>query len=115
MWGWDEEFQKKYFDEHFRLEDNYIIEIDNQKGGVVSFEEQEDLFFIRNLELLPEFQRKGIGTSIIIHILKLARLKNKDLELQVFKINPARKLYEKLGFKIIDETDIHYKMRYHIR
>ena len=30
--------------------------------------------------------------------------------LQVFKDNPAKSLYEKLGFKVYGETETHYQM-----
>lgn len=35
---------------------------------------------------------------------------NVDTVLQVFKENPAKKLYEKTGFEVYDETKTHYKM-----
>ena len=35
---------------------------------------------------------------------------NVDTVLQVFKENPAKNLYEKVGFEIYDETNTHYKM-----
>ena len=31
--------------------------------------------------------------------------------MHVFKINPARQLYSRLGFQIVDETETHYVMR----
>jgi hypothetical protein len=34
------------------------------------------------------------------------------VKLMVLKMNPARHLYERLGFRIDDETDIKYSMNY---
>jgi hypothetical protein len=36
---------------------------------------------------------------------------NLPLELQVLKVNPARRLYERLGLTVIGETDTHYLMQ----
>lgn len=38
--------------------------------------------------------------------------KNKEIRtiLQVFKNNPAKKLYERLGFRVYNETETHYQM-----
>lgn len=33
------------------------------------------------------------------------------VELQVLKVNPARSLYERLGFAVFDETETHHLMR----
>lgn len=36
---------------------------------------------------------------------------NRNTILQVFKENPARFLYQNVGFEIYEETTSHYKMR----
>jgi ribosomal protein S18 acetylase RimI-like enzyme len=44
---------------------------------------------------------KGIGTKILMLIESEARKRKcKIIRLQVFKENPAKRLYEKLGYKI---------------
>jgi ribosomal protein S18 acetylase RimI-like enzyme len=53
-------------------------------------------------------KNKGIGTKIIEEFIAL--YKNTDIELQCFKINPVKKLYERLGFNTIGETQFHYQM-----
>lgn len=32
------------------------------------------------------------------------------VRLRVLKVNPARRLYERLGFKVVEEADTHYLM-----
>lgn len=32
--------------------------------------------------------------------------------LQVLKVNPARSLYERLGFELVEETQTHYVMQF---
>ena len=36
-----------------------------------------------------------------------------SLYLSVLKVNPARRLYVRLGFKVIEETTHHFKMQFH--
>ena len=64
---------------------------------------------IGNICIIPEYQNKGIGTKIIKDIITL--YKKNDIELQCFKTNPVKKLYERLGFRVYKETDFHYKMK----
>ena len=57
----------------------------------------------------PEYQNKGIATNILKEYIEIARKDNKKIILKTYKKNPARKLYERLGFKIYkeDETHVH--------
>lgn len=47
-----------------------------------------------------EYRSKGIGTALIKELIKLGKenFKLKILHLEVYKGNPAQKLYERLGF-----------------
>ena len=53
-------------------------------------------------------QRKGIGTGVIEALLQQGRQKSKPVTLAVMKINPARALYERLGFRITHQDE--YKL-----
>ena len=70
---------------------------------------ENNTFEIGNICIKPEYQNKGIGTAILKEI--IFDNKGQDIKLQVFKINErAIKLYEKMGFEKIDETQTHYIM-----
>lgn len=111
IWGWNEEEQKNRLKEDLKkhLDHKKIILLDDKPIGVyvTHFTENGDLF-INEISILKEYQNKGIGTNIISKQLK----ENKGTRtiLQVFKNNPAKKLYEKLGFKVYNETETHYQM-----
>lgn len=49
----------------------------------------------------PDFRAKGIGTQLIFNLIELAkeRFKIELLHLQVYAANPAKRLYERMGFK----------------
>ena len=63
---------------------------------------------IGNICIIPQYQRKGIGTSILKRI--LAQSEDRDMIIQYFKQNPVGKLYERLGFISNGETQYHYRM-----
>ena len=58
----------------------------------------------------PDYQNKGIASSIINGYINTARLKNKRIILKTYKENPAQNLYKRLGFKIYktDSTHIYF-------
>jgi GNAT superfamily N-acetyltransferase len=111
IWGWDEDVQKHYFDAHFDPATIEIISVEGQDIGAVTIERQEDCLFLSNIHLLPEFQGRGIGTAIIKEMLERAAVVHRPAALRVLKNNPARRLYERLGFQIAGETETHYLMR----
>lgn len=113
IWGWDDEDQKQRLEQDLKehLLHKKIILIDNKMAGVYAIHTTEsgDLF-INEISLLLEYQHKGIGTKILKEQLKENKQKGIRTILQVFKDNPANKLYEKLGFKVYGETETHYQM-----
>lgn len=110
-WGqWDEVWQSLYFRRHFNPATCQIIAFQGQDIGVISVERRPIEMFVSNIELLPPYQGQGIGTYLVRTLVEEAWQKDVPLSLQVLKVNPARKLYERLGFSIIDETATHYRM-----
>jgi GNAT superfamily N-acetyltransferase len=110
-WGaWDEGWQLQHFQQHFDPSACQIIMLHRQDIGVISVVRQETGMFLSNIELLPAYQGRGIGTYLIKTLLDEAYQKDVVLTLQVLKVNPARQLYERLGFAISGETNTHYQM-----
>lgn len=113
IWGWNDDDQKQRLkqdlEEH--LAHKRIILVDSKKVGVyaVHITENGDLF-INEISILKEYQHKGIGRKILEEQLKENKQKGIRTILQVFKENPAKTLYEKLGFKVYGENETHYQM-----
>lgn len=113
IWGWDEDWQQQYFTQHFDPQKVQIIQVKDKDIGVVSVDHENKEIFLRIIEILPSYQNKGIGTSLIKRVMKDAFSTQRPVILQVLKVNPgARALYERLGFCTYGETETHYKMRY---
>lgn len=108
-WGWDENWQRDNFAEEFDTRNGKIIVFENQDAGFLWYKETSPENLLVSIRLLPEFQNKGIGTRIIENLIKNS---DKPIKLQVLKINPARRLYERLGFQITDKSETHYMMKY---
>ena len=83
-------------------EATYQIIVYNKKsvGRLYLWETKNDIRVL-DIELLPEYQGRGIGTEILSNIIKSARLKTKIVSLHVSQNNPAKNLYLRLGFKKI--------------
>jgi GNAT superfamily N-acetyltransferase len=110
-WGWDEAWQRNYFQQQFNPEECQIITFQGKDVGVVSVIKGETEVFLKFIEVLPEYQNQGVGTAVIQSILEKAHHTGHPVCLQVLRVNPARSLYERLGFLITGETATHYLMR----
>ena len=110
-WGqWDETWQSHYFQQHLDPSACQIIVLHGQDIGAISVVRRVTDIFLSNIELLPAYQGHGIGTQLIQTLLDEAQQKKVAITLQVLKVNPARRLYERLGFVISGETTTHYQM-----
>ena len=91
-------------------ENVYIIEFENKDIGFYNGEVLENGDYeIGNICIIPEYQGRGIGTKILKDIIKQNMERN--IKLQYFKQNPVGKLYQRLGFILVNESKYHYQMK----
>lgn len=110
-WGWQEKWQREYFDRKFDPKGRQIIQIDGKDAGVIAIEEREEAVFIALIEILPDYQNRGVGTNLLRHIIQTAHASNLPVTLHVLRVNaPARRLYERLGFIIAKDEEHRYYM-----
>ncbi|MBW3567358.1 MAG: GNAT family N-acetyltransferase [Proteobacteria bacterium] len=96
-------------EEHFDC--IHIVECRGRRTGMVKTREVGQSFEIRQLQVLPEFQGKGIGRAVMQLFIESARSRGKTIVLTVLKKNPAKRLHEKLGFCVVGEDDHEFHMR----
>jgi len=109
-WGWDEAFQRAGFWKALRIDDFKLILVNGQRAGGICVRREAAERTLQMLILAPGFQRHGIGSSLAAAELELARNSGERLKLWVIKNNPAKRLYERLGFVTVDEDEARYFM-----
>ncbi len=108
--NWDEEQQKEYFKRFMEAykEGAFIISFDGKDIGFYNGCMIDNKYEIGNICIIPEYQNRGIGTDILKDV--LSENSDKEITIQYFKQNPVGRLYERLGFKFLGETQFHYQM-----
>lgn len=109
-WGWDEADQLARFEAAFDPRTAQIIEIDDHAVGLLQVDFSSTPVRLLNIQLAPSFQGRGVGRGIIRVVLEQAG--GRGVWLQVLKVNPAKRLYERMGFRPIEETETHWQMLY---
>ena len=112
VFGWDDLDQRRRFDALFDPQGLRVIQADGRDAGLLAVEERADHLFLARIEIVPEWQNRGIGSTVIRSVLADARRRQKNVVLRVLRPNPARALYERLGFRLSGETATHFQMRY---
>ncbi len=111
IWSWDEDFQIQFHNENFHVAESYIIIVDEKNAGTVEVKEDDEKFFISSLYLLPQYQNRQIGSTIIKNYIAKATEEKKRVELEVLKLNVhAQRLYKSLGFTLTEKDDTKYFM-----
>ena len=62
---------------------------------------------IMDITLLPAHRGKGIGTHLLEELQQEAATSGKLLSIHVERLNPALKLYERLGFQLIEDKGVY--------
>jgi ribosomal protein S18 acetylase RimI-like enzyme len=64
-----------------------------------------DEWHVHQIQILPSRQRQGIGEAVLRELLIEAAREHVPVSLGVLHGNPARRLYERLGFTLTSETE----------
>lgn len=92
------------------FEDSNIILCDGKAIGLLKLGVLPSSIHIRQFQLLPEFQRSGIGRKVLKLTKRRAARMNRSITLNVLLKNPAKLLYEREGFAVVNENTFEYQM-----
>ena len=109
---WAEDEERSRFFGSTQAESHQIVERAGEPIGCLKVVRAPSEVRLQRVFLLPAFQNLGIGTRLIEEVLAEARAAGLPVRLRVFQVNPARRLYERLGFVVTGETDTHVYMEH---
>ncbi len=90
----------------------FIIQCDGVPAGRLIVQRGRTALLLMDIALLPQFQRAGVGTAVICDLMDEARRAGVPVVLHVENFNPARRLYERLGFRVCAEESIYLEMEW---
>ncbi|WDU79740.1 GNAT family N-acetyltransferase [Lysinibacillus sp. G01H] len=122
-WGWSAEQIQRFLEmqwcaqqtsyrQQFPHASHCIITSDEQYVGRLLTEDLPERLHIIDISILPSFQGNGVGSYLISNLRQKAKEENKPVILQVLHTNPARNLYERLGFHVVSTDELYLKMRW---
>jgi ribosomal protein S18 acetylase RimI-like enzyme len=112
--GWTDAEKNAFLDQQFAAQDahytsNYedvtysVIVVDGLPAGRLYVARWQDEIRIVDVALLPSARGKGVGTSLLRDLIDEGAAAGKRVTIHVERGNPARRLYERLGFVRVEE------------
>lgn len=114
-WGWSaaqqEPFlrmqwlaQKRGYEARFPSEGHCVLEHEGRPVGRLWVVRGEQEVRLVDVTLLPAYQGRGLGSSVLRSLQEEAAAAGKPLRLHVLRNNPALRLYTRLGFTPVAEA-----------
>ncbi|GAB3257981.1 GNAT family N-acetyltransferase [Chitinimonas naiadis] len=94
----------------FRFDLAEILLLDGEPVGLWKLDREGQTWRLLQLQLSPSVQGLGIGGQLLGTLVEEVRAAGIGLSLGVLHTNPARRLYERHGFQIVDNTPHSYEM-----
>lgn len=106
------EAQHVYYQEHFASSNfDLIISEAGTPIGRLYLDERDVEFRIVDIALLPECRGQGIGGAVLSRVIERAFEVDKAVTIHVEQYNPAMRLYQRLGFEMVEEQGVYHLMQ----
>jgi ribosomal protein S18 acetylase RimI-like enzyme len=121
--AWEEGAREAFLEHQFSAQDHHyrsnypgaaldVIEVDGERAGRLYVHRGEDDIRIMDIALAPAFRNRGIGTALIEELMAEAGSSGRTLSIHVEHQNPARSLYDRLGFVPAGEHGVYVLMKW---
>lgn len=107
----DRDLQVASFRRQWDVTQVRIITLDGADIGWLQSTTRDGTFFLGQLFVDAPLQRRGIGAAVMHRLIAEATREGQVMILGVVKTNPAKRLYERLGFRTSHEDDRKFYMR----
>jgi ribosomal protein S18 acetylase RimI-like enzyme len=100
-----QQFEAQYTDYYRRFPDaSYLLLLTaEQPIGRLYVDDRPEEIGLMEISLLPEWRGRGLGTVLVRELMETARAAGKPVRLYVERFNPAKRLYDRLGFVALGE------------
>lgn len=95
----------------------FILEDKNQACGYLSIQQEQELFHLHKIYVLPAYQKTGAGRFLFEQALAYVKSIHPSpcrLELRVNRENPAVGFYKKMGMKVLRSDDFDIGQGYYM-
>jgi ribosomal protein S18 acetylase RimI-like enzyme len=107
---WQFEAQTKHYFDSYDDAGFMIIELDGTPIGRLFLFRGEKSIEVVDIALVPELRGKGLGRELLQEVIDEARSAGRQVAIYVEHNNPARHLYDRLGFELVDTVGVYHHL-----
>jgi ribosomal protein S18 acetylase RimI-like enzyme len=104
--------QHTHYQEHFAGASFDIIVVNGQPAGRLYVARGADEIRVVDIALLPAYCNRGIGTRLLRQLQSEAHAAGTAVRIHVERFNPALRLYERLGFRQLEDKGVYLFMEW---
>jgi ribosomal protein S18 acetylase RimI-like enzyme len=101
------EAQDRWYRENYAQATYEVIVVDGEPAGRLYLHRGDTEIRIVDVALLPEHRGHGVGSSVLRDVLAEADAAGKRVTIHVERLNPALRLYERLGFSVAEDKGVY--------
>jgi ribosomal protein S18 acetylase RimI-like enzyme len=94
----------------YRFECAQVVWRGAERVGLLKLARDEGHWHLVQIQIVPQLHGQGLGKELLSAVIAEARQAGVPLALNVLHANPARRLYERLGFRVVKELEHAYEM-----
>ena len=98
---WEDPAMRAQADREFDELPVQIVEESGERIGYLCVLDRGDHLWLDEIVLVEEARGRGIGTALVEQVIADADARGVPVRLGVLEHNPARRLYERLGFRVV--------------
>jgi ribosomal protein S18 acetylase RimI-like enzyme len=96
------------FRKGFVIKNISMVIVAGKRAGYLNVIKEPPLAYVANFQLSPIWQNRGIGTRLLNRL--LVTHSRDSIQLMTFEDNPAKRLYERMGFVVVEKNGMTVKM-----
>lgn len=100
--------QDTHYRTHFPAAAFDVILVAGEPAGRLYVDRRRDEIRVVDISLLPQYRGRGAGTALFGALFAEAAAAGVPVRIHVEALNPARRLYDRLGFVPIDTTGVYH-------
>jgi ribosomal protein S18 acetylase RimI-like enzyme len=104
--------QKQHYEEFYPDSSFLVIELEGKPVGRLYIQRDPEELHLIDIALMPDVRGRGIGSMLLEEIQEEARTSERRVTIYVEHFNPARALYDRLGFRHIDTNGVYHLMEW---
>jgi len=115
---WTDEFKRAFIEQQFNAQhafyqdafagaDFLLVQRDGVAIGRVYIYRSPVEISVLDIALIPELRNHGLGSALLGEVIAEAQREGKRVALHVEASNPARRLYDRLGFVLVEPGGVY--------